>query len=132
MLNKKVKILFVSTYNLFSCFPKTNGELSGWQNLLYKSWSVHKATANRIVNSYYDNGFVIERKTRSDKGLTIINSEKRRKSFYSPLYIYKIEQSHKKFRTHTQRLCAVNLKKVMIFVQRLRLYRRSLSRYRML
>ena len=99
---------------------------------LYKAWGVHKVTANRIVNSYYDNGFVIERKTRSDKGLTIINSEKRRKSVYSPLYIYKREQTHKKFSTHTQRLCAVNLKKVMIFVQRLRLYRRSLSRYRML
>ena len=72
-------MLFVSTYNLFSGFPKTNGELSGWQTLFYKAWGVPKATVHIIVNSYYDNGFVIERKTRSDKGLTIINSEKKKK-----------------------------------------------------
>ena len=103
-------MLFVSTYNLFSGFPKTNGELSGWQTMFYKAWGVHKATANRIVNSYYENGFVIERKSRNDKGLTLINSERKRKSVYSPLYVYKREQTHKKFRTHTQRLCAINFK----------------------
>ena len=71
------RMIFITTYNLFSGFSKTHGMLKGWQNYFYNAWGVSKWTANRIVNAYYDNGFIAERKTRNDKGMTLINSEKK-------------------------------------------------------
>ena len=99
-------MIFVTTHNLFSGFAKTHSPLKGWQNHFYKAWGVSKWTANRIVDAYYDNGFVPDRKTRKDKGMTLINSEKKRKSTYTPLYVYKREQTHRRYRTHTLRLNA--------------------------
>ena len=69
-----------------------------------------KTTANYIIDSYYDNGFNPNRKTIKDKGLTLVNSEKKRKSTYTPLYVYKREQTNKRFRHHTLRLDASELK----------------------
>ena len=69
-----------------------------------------KQTANHIVDSYYDNGFNPNRKIRNDKGLTLVNSDKKRKSTYTPLYVYKREQTHKRFRTNTLRLDANEIK----------------------
>ena len=42
--------------------------------------------------------------------MTLINSEKKRKSTYTPLYVYKREQTHRRYRTHTLRLNAEELK----------------------
>ena len=109
-LDSTQRMIFITTYNLFSGFPKTHGPLKGWQNYFYKAWGVSKWTANRIIGAYYDNGFVPNRKTRKDKGMTLINSEQKRKSTYTPLYIYKREQTHKRYRSHTIRLNAVELK----------------------
>ena len=91
-------------------FAKTYGPLEGWQKLFYNAWGVTKWTTNRIINSYYDNGFVANRKIREDKGLTLVNSAKKRKSTYTPLYVYKREQTQKRYRTHTLRLDAKTLK----------------------
>ena len=65
-LNTKQRMIYISTYNLLSGFPKTHGDLKGWQNLFYKAWGVIKNTSNRIINSYYESGFVPD----SKKGLT--------------------------------------------------------------
>ena len=73
-LDSNQRMIFVTTYNLFSGFAKTHGPLKGWQLLFYKAWGVSKWTANRIVNAYYENGFVPDRKIRKDKGMTLINS----------------------------------------------------------
>ena len=78
-LNNREKMIFVTTYNLFAGFPKTHGPLKGWQHLFYAAWGVSKWTANRIVDSYYDNGFNVNRKNRNDKGMTLINSNKKKK-----------------------------------------------------
>ena len=109
-LTNDERIILVTTYNLFSGFAKTYGPLEGWQKLFYNAWGVTKWTTNRIINSYYDNGFVANRKIREDKGLTLINSAKKRKSTYTPLYVYKREQTQKRYRTHTLRLDAKTLK----------------------
>ena len=103
-------MIFVTTYNLFLGFSKTHGPLKGWQHSFYNAWGVSKWTANRIVNSYYENGFVADRKIRNDKGMTLVNSNKKRKSIYTPLYVYKREQTQKRFRTHTLRLDPYMLK----------------------
>lgn len=71
-LNNREKMIFVTTYNLFAGFPKTHGPLKGWQQLFFDAWGVSKWTANRIVDSYYDNGFNVNRKTRNDKGMTLL------------------------------------------------------------
>ena len=55
-------MIFVTTYNLFSGFAKTHGPLKGWKTYFYKAWGVSKWTANRIVDAYYDNGFISNRK----------------------------------------------------------------------
>ena len=103
-LNKKQRIIYISTYNMLNCFPKTQGDMKGWQNLYYKAWGISKHTSNRIIESYYENGFNPDRKKRSDIGHTLINSTKKRKSVYSPYYVYKREQTHGRYRTHTDRL----------------------------
>ena len=61
-LNTKQRMIYISTYNLLSSFPKTHGDMKGWQNLFYKAWGVTKNTLNRIINSYYESGFVPDRK----------------------------------------------------------------------
>ena len=76
-MNSEQRMIFITTYNLFSGFAKSHGPLKGWQNYFYKSWGVSKQTANRVVDSYYENGFIPDRKTRKDKGFTLINSEKK-------------------------------------------------------
>ena len=96
-LKNKERMIFVTTYNLFSGFSKTHGPLKGWQNMFYNAWGVSKWTANRIVNSYYENGFVADRKIRNDKGMTLNNLNKKRKSIYTPLYVYKRKQTQKRF-----------------------------------
>ena len=109
-LDSNQRMIFVTTYNLFSGFAKTHGPLRGWQNYFYKAWGINKRTANRIIDAYYENGFSPDRKTRKDKGMTLINSEKKRKSTYTPLYVYKREQTYRRYRTHTIRLNAEELK----------------------
>ena len=42
--------------------------------------------------------------------MTLINSEKKRKSIYTPLYFYKREQTHRRYRAHKLRLNAEELK----------------------
>ena len=78
-LDSNQRMIFVTTYNLFSGFAKTHGPLRGWKNYFYKAWGINKRTANRIIDAYYDNGFSPDRKTRKDKGMTLINSEKKKK-----------------------------------------------------
>ena len=77
-LTAKERMVFINTYNLFCGFPKGYGSLKGWQNLFYHAWGVTKTATNNIVNNYYNSGFHAERKERSDKGLTLVNSEKKR------------------------------------------------------
>ena len=109
-LSGNQRMIFITTYNLFSGFSKTHGPLKGWQNYFYNAWGVSKWTANRIVDAYYDNGFIPDRKTRNDKGMTLINSEKKRKATYTPFYVYKREQTQRRYRSHTLRLDAEMLK----------------------
>ena len=61
-LNTKQRMIYISTYNLLSGFPKTHGDMKGWQNLFYKAWGITKNTSNRIIKSYYESGFVLDRK----------------------------------------------------------------------
>ena len=75
-----------------------------WQNLSHHAWVVTKIATNNIVNNYYDSGFHAERKERSDKGQTLINSEKKRKSIYSGLFVYKREQKKIRYSNHTYKL----------------------------
>ena len=51
-MNSEQRMIFITTYNLFSGFAKSHGPLKGWQNYFYKSWGVSKQTANRVVYSY--------------------------------------------------------------------------------
>ena len=97
-------MIIVNTYNLLSGFPKTYGALKSWSTMFYKAWGVRKNTSLRIINSYYNSGFIPDRKTRKDKGQTLINSTKKRKSTYTSFYVYKREQTHRRYRTHTQHL----------------------------
>ena len=103
-LNLQQRMIFVNTYNLLSGFPKTYGALKSWSTMFYKAWGVRKNTSLRIINSYYNSGFIPDRKTRKDKGQTLINSTKKRKSTYTSFYVYKREQTHRRYRTHTQHL----------------------------
>ena len=72
-LDSNQRMIFVTTYNLFSGFAKTHGPLKGWKNHFYKAWGVSKWTVNRIVDAYYENDFVPDRKTRNDKSMTLVN-----------------------------------------------------------
>ena len=103
-LTSKERMVFINTYNLMCGFPKGYGKLKGWQNLFHHAWGVTKTATNNIVNSYYDSGFHAERKERSDKGQTLVNSEKKRRSRYSELFVYKREQTQLRYRNHTYRL----------------------------
>ena len=87
-------MIFVTSYNLFSGFSKTHGPLKGWQNMFYNAWGVSKWTANRIVNSYYENGFVADRKITNDKGMTLINYRKQGNQ-HTYYYTFIKERKHK-------------------------------------
>ena len=43
--------------------------------------------------------------------MTLINSEKKRKSTYTPLYVYKREKTHRRYRAYTLRINSEELKK---------------------
>ena len=103
-LNSDMRAIYVNQYNLLSGFPKCSGLLKDWQNLFYHAWGITKRSSNRIMNSYYERCFHPERKERSDKGHTLINSNKKRKSVYTAEYVFKREQTQRRFRNHTHRL----------------------------
>ena len=56
------------------------------------------------MNTYYSRCFHLERKERSDKGKTLINSWKKTKSIYTAKYVFKREQTYRRFRDHTHKL----------------------------
>ena len=95
-LNSDMRAIFVNQYNLFSAFPKRSGSLKNWQILFYHAWGVGKKAANGIMNTYYRRCFHPERKQRSDKGKTLINSDKKRKSVYTAQYVFKREQTYRR------------------------------------
>ena len=103
-------MIFVTTNNLFSGFAKTHGPLKGWQYHFYNAWGITKWTANQIIDTYYYNGFVSEKKISKDKVMTLINSGNKRQSTYTLLYLYKREQTQRRYRKHTLRLNAKELK----------------------
>ena len=49
--------------------------------IFLKGQGVIKKTTNRLVDSYYDNSFVSDRKNMNDKGFNIINSKKRKSTY---------------------------------------------------
>ena len=102
-LTNKERMILITMYNLFSGFSKSHGKFKGWQKLLCNAWGVSKISMIAIVYNYYDSGFHEEKKERKDKGQTLINSEKR-KSTYTPLYVFKREQTQRRYRNHTHRL----------------------------
>ena len=109
-LTSEQKTVFVTTHNIFEGFSKRSGVLKNWIIYFNHAWNVNKQTTNRIIDSYYLHGFSTKRLERSDKGETLINSEKKRKSVYSPLYVFKREQTQRRFRNYTHRLNELELK----------------------
>ena len=66
---KKVKILFVSTYNLFSGFPKTCSELSRFGKIVFmKHEGVHTKTQLFMIVDLFSKG-----KTRNDQVFNFFN-----------------------------------------------------------
>ena len=78
-LNADMRSIFVNQYNLFSAFPHHSGPLRNWQTLFYHAWGITKRSATRIMNLYYEQCFLPEKKESPDKGHTLINSEKKTK-----------------------------------------------------
>ena len=103
-LNSDMRAIYVNQYNLLSGFPKSTGSLKNWQTFFYHAWGISKRSSNRIINQYYERCFHPERKERSDKGHTLINSSKKRKSVYNARYVFKREQTQRRFRDFTHRL----------------------------
>ena len=104
MLNADMRAVYVNQFNLLSGFPKTTGELKNWYNYFYHAWGITKRSSNRIMSSYYERCFHPERKIRSDVNHTLINSSKKRKSVYTAKYVFKREQTQRRFRDHTHKL----------------------------
>ena len=109
-LTSKQRSIFVVTYNLLSGIPNRSGDMKKWNIYFNHAWNVNKQTTLRIIDSYYDSGFSPDRKIRKDKGHTLSNSSKKRKSVYTPLYVYKREQGRRRYRNHTHRLDQIELK----------------------
>ena len=109
-LTSKQRSIFVVTYNLLSGIPNRFGDMKKWTIYFNHAWNVNKQTTLRIIDSYSDSGFSPDRKIRKDKGHTLFNSSKKRKSVYTPLYVYKREQGRRRYRNHTHRLDQIDLK----------------------
>ena len=76
-----MRSIFVNKYNLFSAFPHHSGPLRNWQTLFYHAWGITKISATRIMNLYYEQCFLLEKKGSPDKGYTLIKSEKNENPF---------------------------------------------------
>ncbi len=103
-LSSDAKSIYINQFALFSGFPMTHGPLKDWQKYLYHAWGISKWTSNHTLVRYYERGFHHGRLPRADKGFTLMNSPKKRKSVMTPFYVFKREQTQRRYRNFTHKL----------------------------
>ena len=108
-LNDQENSLLLVMTTMFTLHSPSSGIATGWVNLLADAWGVSAKKINRQINAFVDSDFTCERKERSDKGTSIFNCEKKRKSTFTGIKQFK-KAKHAEFRESTERLDHLDLK----------------------
>ena len=72
------------------------GKLSGWKKKLNNAWGISNKFLGRTMDTFIDADFEVERKIRSDKGVSIFTDETKRRHTFTALNQYKTMFQHVK------------------------------------
>lgn len=88
-LSTKQNRIFLTICSMFSSVTAYGGQYKGWLAATNHAFDVCRKKAQRTFNKYIDNEFIVERKERMDRGMSVFKDEKKRKNTFTAYNAYK-------------------------------------------